>query len=69
MAPAGTPDEIVQLLAREVQHAMAQPDVQEKMRIFDYVTTGMDPKHSAAWLKENRARWTGVVERAGITAN
>jgi tripartite-type tricarboxylate transporter receptor subunit TctC len=69
MAPAGTPDEIVQLLAREVQHAMAQSDVQEKMRTFDYVTTGMDPKHSAAWLKENRGRWTGVVERAGITAN
>jgi tripartite-type tricarboxylate transporter receptor subunit TctC len=69
MAPAGTPDEIVQLLSREVQRAMAMPDVQEKNRTFDYVATGLDPKQSAAWLKEYRERWTGVVQRAGITAN
>jgi len=69
MAPAGTPDEIVQLLSREVRSAMAQPDVQEKNRTFDYVATGLDPKQSAVWLKETRERWTGVVQRAGITAN
>jgi tripartite-type tricarboxylate transporter receptor subunit TctC len=69
MAPAGTPDEIVQLLSREVKNALAQPDVQEKNRTFDYVATGLDPKQSAAWLKENRERWAGVVQRAGITAN
>lgn len=69
MAPAGTPDEIVQLLSREVQRALAQPDVQEKNRTFDYIATGLDPKQSAAWLKENRERWAGVVQRAGITAN
>jgi tripartite-type tricarboxylate transporter receptor subunit TctC len=69
MAPAGTPEEIVQLLSREVQHAMAQPDVQEKNRTFDYVGTGLDPRQSAAWLKENRERWAGVVQRTGIAAN
>jgi len=69
MAPAGTPDEIVQLLSREVKSALMQPDVQEKNKIFDYVATGLDPKQSAAWLKENRERWTGVVQRAGVTAN
>ena len=69
MAPAGTPDEVVQLLSREVKNAMAQPDVQEKNKTFDYVGTGMDPKQSAAWLKENRERWTAVVQRAGVTAN
>ena len=69
MAPAGTPDEIVQLLSREVQRAMAQPDVQEKNRTFDYSATGLDPKQSAALLKVNRERWAGVVQRAGITAN
>src|ERR1039457_2702548 len=69
MAPAGTPDEIVQLLSHEVQRAMVQPDVQEKNKIFDYVATGLDSKQSAAWLKENRERWTGVVQRAGITAS
>ena len=66
MAPAGTPNEIVQLLSREVQKALASPDVQEKNRIADYTPTGLDPKQSAAWLKENRERWTKVIRAANI---
>ena len=68
MAPAGTPDEIVQLLSREVLKAMAQADVQEKNRFADYTATGLDPKQSAAWLKENRDRWTKVIQQAAISA-
>ena len=66
MAPAGTSDEIVQLLSKEVLKAMAAPDVQEKNRIADYAATDLDYKRSAAWLKENRDRWAGVIQRAGI---
>jgi len=69
MAPAGTPDNIVQSLSRETLRALALPDVQEKNRTFDYVPTGMDPKQSAAWLKQNRERWAEVVKRAEITVN
>jgi tripartite-type tricarboxylate transporter receptor subunit TctC len=69
MAPAGTPDQIVQLLGREVQKAMSQPDTQEKNRIADYVATGLDPKQSAAWLADARARWTKVIQQNGITAD
>jgi len=67
MAPAGTPDEIVQLLSKEVLKALGAPDVQEKNRLADYMATGLDPKRSAAWLAENRERWTKVVQQAGIT--
>jgi tripartite-type tricarboxylate transporter receptor subunit TctC len=66
MAPAGTPADIVQTLSREVQRALAQPDVQEKNRTFDYAATGLNPNQSAAWLKENRERWAQVIKRAGI---
>ncbi len=69
MAPAGTPDDIVLSLNREVQRALALADVAEKNRGFDYAPTGLDPKGSAAWLKENRERWAGVVKRAGIAGN
>ena len=69
MAPAGTPDDIVLSLNREVQRALALADVAEKNRGFDYAPTGLDPKGSAAWLKENRERWAAVVKRAGITGN
>jgi len=68
MAPAGTPDEIVRLLNREVQKAMHDPDVIEKNRIADYAPTNLDPKQSAVWLRENREKWTGVIRKANITA-
>jgi tripartite-type tricarboxylate transporter receptor subunit TctC len=69
MAPAGTPDEIVRTLSREVAKAMSSPDVQEKNRMFDYSPTGLDPKQTAAWLAETRERWTKVIDKAGITAD
>jgi|SRR5689334_3719621 len=67
MAPANTPDEIVQLLSREVQKAMTAPDIQEKMRMADYSPTGLDPKQSAAWLRESREKWTKVINQNNIS--
>lgn len=69
MAPAGTPDDIVQLLSREVQKAMAAPDVIEKNRAADYAATGFDPKQSAAWLAQSRDRWAKVIADAKITVD
>jgi tripartite-type tricarboxylate transporter receptor subunit TctC len=66
LAPAGTPDNVVQTLAREVKNAMAAPDVQDKNRAADYSSTDLDAKQSAAWLKEKREHWARVVQRAGI---
>ena len=66
LAPAGTPDDIVRTLAREVKNAMAAPDVREKNRAADYAATDLDPKQSAQWLKDKREHWARVVSRAGI---
>ena len=66
LAPAGTPEEIVQTLAREVKNAMAAPDVREKNRVADYTPTDLDAKQSAQWLKQKREHWTQVVHQAGI---
>jgi tripartite-type tricarboxylate transporter receptor subunit TctC len=68
LAPAGTPDEVVQTLNREVRRAMAAPDVQEKNRFADYSDTNLDARASAAWLKDSRERWAKVIQRAGISA-
>jgi len=66
MAPVGASVDVVKTLNREMLRALAQPDVQEKNRTFDYVATGLDPSQSAAWLKDNRDRWAQVIKRAGI---
>jgi tripartite-type tricarboxylate transporter receptor subunit TctC len=68
LAPAGTPDEIVQALNREVKRAMGLPDVQEKNRFADYADTKLESRGSVAWLKDSRERWAKVIQRAGITA-
>ena len=52
--------------SRELQKAMALPDTQEKNRIADYVPTNLDPKQSAAWLADNRERWTRVIQQNAI---
>ncbi|HEY6820694.1 MAG TPA: tripartite tricarboxylate transporter substrate binding protein [Burkholderiales bacterium] len=66
LAPAGTPDEIVQSLNREVRKALTSPDIQEKNRIADYTAMDLDPRQSAAWLKEKREHWAGVVQKGNI---
>jgi tripartite-type tricarboxylate transporter receptor subunit TctC len=68
MAPAGTSDEIVQLLNREVNKAMKEADVIEKNRIADYAPTNLDAKQSAAWLRDNREKWTKVIQQQHISA-
>jgi tripartite-type tricarboxylate transporter receptor subunit TctC len=66
MAPAGTPDAIVQLLSQEVARALSQPDVADKNRIADYAATGLDPKASAAWLANTRGKLAKIIADANL---
>ena len=68
VAPAGTPEEIVQLLNREVNKALREADVAEKNRIADYTPTFLDSRQSAAWLRDNRNKWTTVIAQQKISA-
>ena len=34
----------------------------------DYAALDLDPRQSAAWLKDKREHWAKVVQRAGIIA-
>ena len=65
-APASTSGDLVQLLNRELMAVLALSDVQEKNRTWDYVPTGLDPSKSAGWLRDARAKYSKLVESAGI---
>jgi len=67
MAPAGTSDEVVRTLNREILAALAQPDLVEKNRNWDYVATGLGPQQSAEWLADTRRKWAEVIRRNNIT--
>ncbi|HVR53794.1 MAG TPA: tripartite tricarboxylate transporter substrate-binding protein, partial [Pseudorhodoferax sp.] len=68
-APAGTPDSVVQLLARELDEAMKAPRVAELNRIADYQPIHKTLGAAADWLGSTRASWSSVITKARITAN
>jgi tripartite-type tricarboxylate transporter receptor subunit TctC len=67
-APAGTPPEIMQTLTRELAAAMNTKEVMELDRTADYLPTQLGPEASAAWLRDTRQHWGGVISKAKITA-
>lgn len=67
MAPAGTPNDIVQLLAREVALAMNTSEVRELNRVADYTATNLSQEQSATWLQDSRKRWVDLIGKAKIT--
>jgi tripartite-type tricarboxylate transporter receptor subunit TctC len=65
-APAGTPPEILQRLAVEIQKAAQAADLKEK-----YITLGMDtasttPAEMAAHMRREQDRYGQIVKSAGI---
>ena len=68
-APAGTPNDIVQLLARELAAAMATPEVSDLNRAADYTATQLSQPASATWLRDARKRWGDVIAKTKITLN
>jgi tripartite-type tricarboxylate transporter receptor subunit TctC len=67
MAPAGTPKPIVDKINAEVRRAVQDPKVAEKL-----LAVGMEPPPAmtaaafADFIKEDIARWTGMVDAVGL---
>jgi tripartite-type tricarboxylate transporter receptor subunit TctC len=66
LAPAGTPQAIIDTLHAESTRAVMSPDVRDKLRGVDTVPIALSPVDSAAWLRANRQKWTDVVKRMNI---
>jgi len=67
MAPAGTPKPIVDKINADVQRAVQDPKVAEKL-----LAVGMEPPPAmpaaafADFIKEDISRWTGMVDAVGL---
>lgn len=68
LAPAGTPQEIVEKLNQAMVESLERPEVQKRLRELGAVVVGDTPEQFAAFLTEDRERWQQVIEAAGITA-
>lgn len=65
-APKGTPPEALQKLAQHVQRALQQPETRRRMMDNGVEPLFMAPAQTEVFLKEERAKWGGVIKAADI---
>ncbi len=65
-APAGLPDDVLKILNREINAALADPDLQVKAKQFGMNARGSTPEEMRARMARDIDRWAGVIEKAGI---
>jgi tripartite-type tricarboxylate transporter receptor subunit TctC len=66
IAPAGTPKEIVDRVSTEVQKAMRDPALREKLAEQGIVPVGNTPEEYRTFVVEEVARWAKVIKDANI---
>jgi tripartite-type tricarboxylate transporter receptor subunit TctC len=65
-APAGTPRAIVSQLHSALKRVMSDPELQRKMRDLGAEAMSTSPEETASYIKNERARWQGVIDKIGI---
>jgi tripartite-type tricarboxylate transporter receptor subunit TctC len=66
LVPAGTSQEIIDLLARRIAAVLAQPDVKERLGVLGFDTAASTPQEFAAYIKSESDKWRKVVTDANI---
>jgi tripartite-type tricarboxylate transporter receptor subunit TctC len=69
MAPASTPNEIVERFNREINATLQQPDVKEKMAAAFMEPVGGTPAQLQAFMRRERDVMTPVIKRSGATVD
>src|SRR5262244_2529582 len=66
LAPAGTPDEIVSAVQRQIAKIIALPDVKERLPALGFEAVGSTPKEFAHRIKVETEIWGKVIRAANI---
>jgi len=69
LAPAGTPQPIVEKLNAEVQKALTDPDTQKKFELQGLEPAGTSAKDFAAFIDAEQKKWDEVAKRDNIRVN
>ncbi len=67
LAPAGTPEPVVQKLYQAAKTAMDTPEVQARFKALGGVSGGETPAEYAAFIDKERTTWKEIVDKAGIS--
>ncbi len=66
LAPAGTPNDIIALLQREIVKALAVPEIKERLLALGCDAVGSTPDEFAARIKTEIPFWGDVIRAANI---
>jgi len=67
MAPAGTPQVIVDQLSAETTKALSTPPIQERAKQLGVTLVGSKPAEFERFVRTEVERWTKIIRQAGIT--
>ncbi len=67
--PAGTPMEVVMRLNRDINSLLTGPQIKDLLSKQGMAAAGGTPERFGALVKQELARWTRVVDAAGIKAD
>jgi tripartite-type tricarboxylate transporter receptor subunit TctC len=68
VAPAGTPQEAIALLNREIEAMIALPDMKERLAELGFDPAANTPDEAAAIMRADSAKWTTVIRQAQLKA-
>lgn len=69
LAPKGTPPQILSRLSQALSGILAQPEIIKRFEDLGAQARGSTPEEFTRYLAAEDARWTPIIQRAGITAN
>ena len=69
LAPAGTPQPVIDRLAKEVMAIMRKPEVRDKMLKASFEVRPEGPEALAARIAREVPMWKDIVDKAGIKSN
>jgi tripartite-type tricarboxylate transporter receptor subunit TctC len=69
LAPAGTPAAVVELLSRDINETLRDPDVRERLNRIALEAQGTTPVEFEQYLKTDIVKWGRVVKASGAKAD
>jgi tripartite-type tricarboxylate transporter receptor subunit TctC len=66
VAPAGTPNDIIDLLSRQIARILTLPDVSERLATLGYDRVGSTPAELSTRIKTETEKWSKIVRSANI---
>lgn len=66
VAPAGTPQAILDKLATAIRGTLTKPAIEQRLKQLGSVVVASSPNEYRQWLKDDHARWAQLIKTANI---